>query len=85
MGTRYFFDLHNGDGHVLDEEGTLIASEAGILREVARILTDIARDEFAAKDQQGIITIKVRDAEGKPISIGSLTFNYETLPRPTKP
>ncbi|WP_117196186.1 DUF6894 family protein [Rhizobium terrae] len=80
--SRYFFDLHNGDGEVADENGVILNSEADVPHEVARILTGIAMEEFTHEDRRGVITVKVRNAEGTSISVGTLTFTYETLDRP---
>ncbi|CAN7691155.1 hypothetical protein LJR098_002345 [Rhizobium sp. LjRoot98] len=77
MTTRYFFDIHNGDGQVIDDVGMLISSKADLPREVARIMSDIARDELPYDEHRGIVTVKVRDGSGKSISVGSLTFTYE--------
>jgi phage gpG-like protein len=80
MRDRFYFDLHNGDGEVADDAGQMMASQADISREVARILTDIARDEFALDERRGVITVKVRDDGGRAISVGTLTFSYEVFP-----
>jgi len=77
MTTRYFFDIHNGDGQVTDDIGMLISSKADLPREVARIMSDIARDELPYDEHRGIVTVKVRDGDGRSISVGSLTFTYE--------
>ncbi|WP_426130446.1 DUF6894 family protein [Pararhizobium sp. PWRC1-1] len=79
MKTRYFFDVHNGDGYVADEMGMLLTSTANIPQEVGRIMSDIARDELPYDEHRGIITVKVRDDNGRPISVGSLTFTYEVV------
>ena len=80
MGDRFCFDLHNGDGDLADDVGRLMTSEAEVSIEVARLLTDIARDEFTVNERRGVITVKVRDDVGRAISIGTLTFSYEVLP-----
>ncbi|MEK1900323.1 DUF6894 family protein [Rhizobium sp. 1399] len=74
---RYFFDLHNGDGPIRDNEGTELASRAEVLREMARILVDIARDELPAGERT-IISLTVR-SEQRPISVASLAFSNEWL------
>jgi hypothetical protein len=45
-------------------------------------LTGIAMEEFTHEDRRSVITVKVRNAEGTSISVGTLTFTYETLDRP---
>lgn len=74
---RYFFDLHNGDGPIRDNEGMELASWADVLREMARILVDIARDELPAGERT-IISLTVRSEE-RPISVASLAFSNEWL------
>lgn len=76
MAARYFFDVHNGDGNVADDVGKLLSKD-DLPREVARIMSDIARDELPYDDHRGVITVMVRDVEGRSISVGSLTFTYE--------
>lgn len=76
--SRYYFDLHNGDGPLRDDEGVELYSRASVARQVARILSDIARDELPTQDRS-VITVKVRDGTGKTISVSSLTFNTEWL------
>jgi len=41
-------------------------------------MSDIARDELPYEEHHGVITVKVRDDEGRAISVGSLTFSYVT-------
>ena len=77
MTTRYFFDIYNGDGQMTDNVGMLISSKSDLPREVARIMSDIARDELPYDERRGIVTVTVRDGDGKSISVGSLTFTYE--------
>lgn len=74
---RYFFDLHDGDGPIRDNEGMELASRADVLREMARILVDIARDELPTGERT-IISLTVRSEE-RPISVASLAFSNEWL------
>lgn len=77
MGRRFYFDLHNGDGEQRDDVGLELGSTEQVAREVARILTDIARDEFVQNERRGIATVKVREADGTPFSMGTISFTYE--------
>lgn len=70
---RYYFDIHNGTGQMTDSEGLEMESGARIESEVARILTDIARDEFAAV-ADGEVAVEVRNEAGAVVFYGSLTF-----------
>jgi hypothetical protein len=77
---RYFFDLHNGDGPVRDEQGTRLPSREAIPREIARIVLDIARDELPVSDRT-VISVRVRDETDRTISVASLIYNNEWLDR----
>ena len=79
MAIRYYFDIHNGDGELTDEQGMLLSSAEDLPRQVVRIMADIARDELPFDDHRGIVTVTVRDEEGRTISIGTLTFTYEVV------
>ncbi|WP_245525669.1 hypothetical protein [Mesorhizobium sp. M00.F.Ca.ET.216.01.1.1] len=60
---RYFFDVYNSDGHVLDKEGQLFESRDRARAEAVRILHDIARDEMPDRDLVKI-TVKIRSDNG---------------------
>jgi hypothetical protein len=76
--SRYFFDLHNGQGLTLDDEGLETSSRETISREVTRILVDVARDELTT-DDRAVISVSVRNEAGKTISVASLTFDIKWL------
>lgn len=75
---RYYFDLHNGDGPTTDFDGLDLTSRDMLTREITRILLDVARDEMP-RENRAIVSLKVRDENGKIISVASLTFNTEWL------
>lgn len=72
--SRYFFDLHNGDGATRDNEGLELASRASVTREVNRILMDVAQDEIGDQSN-GAVSVVVRDESGKAVSVANLTFS----------
>jgi uncharacterized protein DUF6894 len=74
--TRYYFDLHNGDGPTKDNQGQDLATRAQVSKELARILIDVARDELPSLDR-ATISVTVRDENGAAVSVASLTFNNE--------
>ncbi|MGO4568360.1 hypothetical protein AB4Z52_25715 [Rhizobium sp. 2YAF20] len=76
--SRYFFDLHNGDGPIRDEQGIALPSRARVSKELARILLDVARDELPDSDR-AVISITVRDESGNAVSVATLTFSNEWL------
>ncbi|CAD7044623.1 hypothetical protein REJC140_03843 [Pseudorhizobium endolithicum] len=79
---RYFFDLTNGDGLTRDEMGSVFPeSREPLLKEVSRILTDLARDELPGTDS-GEITVTVRDERGCTVLVGSLDFQTRWRPTP---
>ena len=79
--SRYYFDLHNGAGPQRDDHGVELATLNAVTQEATRILLDIARDEVGDTGRL-IVTVTVRDEEGNPISIASLTFSNEWLENP---
>ena len=76
--SRFYFDLHNGDGATRDDEGVDLASRDLVSSEVSRILTDVARDELPDRFP-GVISVNVRDENGKAIYVGSLSFKSKWL------
>ena len=60
---RYFFDIYNSEGQVLDEEGQLFASKESAKDEALRVLQDVARDEMPHRDLF-TPTLKVRSRKG---------------------
>lgn len=71
---RYFFDLVNGDGLVRDEMGSQMPENRdSLLREVSRILTDLAREELTDREH-GAISVLVRDDHDRSVLSGTLDF-----------
>ena len=63
---RYFFDIYNSEGQVLDEEGQLFASKESAKDEDLRVLQDVARDEMPDRDLFKL-TVKVRSENGAKV------------------
>jgi hypothetical protein len=72
--SRYFFDLHNGDGATRDEDGLELSTRASVTREVSRILLDVVQDEITGQPN-GAVSVVVRDDRGRAVSIANLTFS----------
>lgn len=72
--SRYFFDLHNGDGATRDESGLELATRESVTREVSRILLDVVQDEITDQPN-GAVSVVVRDDTGRAVSIANLTFS----------
>ena len=68
---RYFFDVYNSDGQVLDEEGQAFGSRDRARLEAIRILHDVARDEMPDRDLVKL-TVKVRGENGAQVFEASL-------------
>jgi hypothetical protein len=68
---RYFFDVYNSDGQVLDEEGQAFSSRDRARLEAIRILHDVARDEMPDRDLVKL-TVKVRGENGAQVFEASL-------------
>jgi arylamine N-acetyltransferase len=58
--TRYYFDLHNGDGPTRTNTGSTCSRQKNIPRELARILLDVARHEPTDGDHV-VISVTVRE------------------------
>ncbi|PBB65294.1 hypothetical protein CK228_28990 [Mesorhizobium sp. WSM4312] len=68
---RYFFDVYNSEGPVLDENGQLFASKESARDEALRVLQDVARDEMPDRDLFKL-TVKVRGENGAKVFEASL-------------
>ncbi|MCP3395367.1 hypothetical protein NLM27_42355 [Bradyrhizobium sp. CCGB12] len=62
--TRYYFDLVDQDGVVVDEEGLEFSDMEGVEYEAARAMADAARESFHRPITPGESTIEVRDDLG---------------------
>jgi hypothetical protein len=72
--SRYFFDLHNGDGATRDESGLELSTRESVTREVSRILLDVVQDEIGDQPN-GAVSVVVRDDSGRAVSVANLTFS----------
>lgn len=75
---RYYFDLENGDGKTLDEEGVELADHAGAIKEASRIVTDLARDELM-EIGKGKIWLTIRKSDGNILAVASLVFDTKYI------
>ncbi|MBB3591042.1 hypothetical protein FHX08_001386 [Rhizobium sp. BK529] len=76
--SRYYFDLRNGDGPLRDEHGIEIGTRSDIVHEVTKILVGLASDELPTTDR-ATISVKVRDEDGKVLSVSTLFFRHEWI------
>lgn len=68
---RYFFDVYNSNGHVLDDEGQLLESRERARVEAVRILHDVTREEMPDHELMKL-TVKVRSDTGAQVFEASL-------------
>lgn len=74
--TRYFFDIMNGNGDIRDETGLEFSTDAQVESEIAKILSDIVREEVIS-ERNGRVIVIVRDEGGRERFRGSLVFSVE--------
>jgi hypothetical protein len=74
---RYFFDSHDGDGFIRDDEGIELDGIAAALDEATRALRDIAKDAIP-KAARRELAIEVRD-DRRPLIRASLWFEVQVL------
>lgn len=70
---RFFIDLTNGHGTMVDEEGQIFASPFDASREALRVLAEIALDEQVESDQLSL-SVNVRTADGEIFYEGKLSL-----------
>jgi len=78
---RYFFDIHDGEGVISDEEGMELLNMDAVQDEAANALMDIARSRVRSANGNGSVrqlTIEVRD-EGGLVICAKFTFEIERL------
>ncbi|MDI3567233.1 DUF6894 family protein [Bradyrhizobium sp. Arg816] len=63
---RYYFDIRDGDGLSVDEEGMTLPDLVATQEEAARSLVDIIRNTPRGKDSRAPLAIDVRDDNGPP-------------------
>jgi hypothetical protein len=73
---RYYFDLRDANGLVVDEEGLELGDVQGAQEEAARIIGDMARDALSAPAVAPVqqMAIEVRDDLGPVMHI---RFSFE--------
>ena len=78
---RYFFDVYNSEGQVLDQDGQLFETRDRARAESLRILHDIAREEMPDCDLVKM-TVKVRGDNGAQMFEASLilTSGWSAVP-----
>ncbi|MCK1721256.1 hypothetical protein [Bradyrhizobium sp. 141] len=77
---RYYFDLHEGDGVAVDEEGLELSDMHAVQAEAAKSLADMAREAVhrAARTAKHRMAIAVRDEAG-PVMQVKFTFEVEKI------
>ena len=75
---RYYFDVDDGTGLILDQHGIECGSLDAMRYTAVDALPDIARDELPDGDNR-TMTVKVRDLAGKYLLEASLTVQVKWL------
>ncbi len=70
---KYFFDLHNGDGFMKDDDGRDLPDLKAVGKEVAKIVLDLAGDELNGSDPFKA-RVTVRDESGETVVEGILSY-----------
>ena len=76
---RYYFDLHDGNQVIVDDEGLECGSIERVQEEAARSLADMARDAALTHGRHGTgqrISIQVRDQNG-PVLKAQFIFEID--------
>ncbi|MBP2428404.1 hypothetical protein ABIF38_008305 [Bradyrhizobium japonicum] len=68
MAMKYYFDLRDGCGLALDEEGLVLSDLAAVQEEAARALADMVRDSVRGHNFDQI-AIEVRDDDGPVLEV----------------
>jgi hypothetical protein len=76
---RFFFDLDDGDGLVMDNDGLDLPSLEVAKRKAVAVLPDIARDVLPDGDMR-VLTANVRDESGRVRVTATLTLIVEVSP-----
>lgn len=64
---RYFFDLYDGDGLFVDNQGAVLANDDEARQEAARTLTEITRDNLPNDGLWRSLRIVVRAPDGNTL------------------
>ena len=75
---RYYFDLLDHDGLVMDEEGLEFSDMGAVEREAARAMADAASESFQRPIKPSESSIEVRDETG-PVMRLRFTVEIERL------
>lgn len=71
---RFYFDTHDGDRTVIDDEGLELAGNAAARETALATLPQMADDKLPDGDQRHF-NVKVRDAAGDDVYDADLTLN----------
>lgn len=75
----YFFDIDDGQGVTLDDEGAELAGLEEAREQAIRALFDMGRDLRPAPDRCGY-SVRVRDQEGAHCCAATLSLQADWLP-----
>lgn len=74
---RFFFDFRDGEAFSDDDTGVELDGEVAARREAVRALAEIAREAPPHGTGRRQVALHVRDGEGRPVLVATLTFAVE--------
>jgi hypothetical protein len=78
---RYYFDTHDGDRLVRDNDGEELAGLERAQTEAVKALPDMARDALPCGDRRDFV-VSVRDEGGRQVVKATLSLVVELSPTP---
>lgn len=75
---RYYLDLNTRDGPSNDDHGVTLDGKDALLKEVCRLLLDVARDDIG-QGEESVLSVRTRDEAGQTMSVTILLFHHEWL------
>lgn len=75
---RYYLDLKTREGQSSDDHGVTLSGKEALLKEVCRLLIDVARDDIGQAEESSL-SVRTRNDRGELLSITILTFHHEWL------
>ena len=77
---RYFFDTHDGDTYLEDDEGQDLDGIEEVRLQAQSGLADMARDVVPGNGPERTMVVAVRDESGKVVLNASLVLRVEIKP-----
>jgi hypothetical protein len=72
--TRFFFDVHNDEDSIIDEEGQDLPDFQLARREAQKLLPDIARHQIPNNGDRRAYTVLIRDQDSQLLYSATLVY-----------